>query len=115
MTSRRSSRDATTALIPVPGIGLESFARAGGLHPELVRRLVALGLLEPIDRYGEELRFPPSQLAVLGRIERLHAGLCLNYASLGVVLDLLDRIAELESALRRRVTPTGESSWTRTD
>ncbi|MFC7381694.1 chaperone modulator CbpM [Sphaerisporangium rhizosphaerae] len=106
----------TTALTPAPGIGVESFARAGGLHPDLVRRLVALGLLEPIDRCGDELRFAPSQLVVLGRIERLHEGLSLNYASLGVVLDLLDRIAELEAALRRHASSTtGVSSWTRTD
>ncbi|WP_248966422.1 chaperone modulator CbpM [Sphaerisporangium perillae] len=105
----------TTALTSLPGIGLESFARAGGLHPDQVRRLVALGLLEPMSWRGEDLRFPPSQLVVLGRIERLHSGLSLNYASLGVVLDLLDRIAELESALRRHSRPTGVSSWTRTD
>ncbi|GGK78652.1 hypothetical protein Sme01_22700 [Sphaerisporangium melleum] len=105
----------TTALIRVPGIALEEFARAGGLHPDHVRRLVALGLLEPLDRHDEDLRFPPSQLAVLGRIERLHEGLSINYAALGVVLDLLDRIAELESALRRYSRPTGVPPWTRTD
>jgi chaperone modulatory protein CbpM len=96
-----------TALVPVPGISLESFARAGGLHPEQIRRLVRLGLLDPMADYGDDMRFPPSQLVLLGRIERLHAGLCLNYASLGVVIDLLDRIAELESALRHRSRPTG--------
>ena len=40
-----------------------------------------------------------------GRIERLRAGLPLNYAALGLVLDLLDRIHELETALRRRPGP----------
>ena len=39
--------------------------------------------------------------AALARIQRLRAGLCLNYASLGLVLDLLDRISQLEAALRR--------------
>jgi chaperone modulatory protein CbpM len=106
----------TTALVPIPGINLEAFARAGGLHPDQVRRLVTLGLLDPVADYGgDDMRFPPSQLILLGRIERLHAGLCLNYAALGVVIDLLDRIAELESALRHRSRPTGVSSWTRTD
>ncbi|MCW2877374.1 MAG: hypothetical protein JWQ95_1474 [Sphaerisporangium sp.] len=105
----------TTALVRAPGISLESFARAGGLHPEQVRRLVILGLLDPVADYGDDMRFPPSQLILLGRIERLHAGLSLNYASLGVVIDLLDRIAELETALRQRSRPTGVSSWTRTD
>ncbi|WP_214415305.1 chaperone modulator CbpM [Sphaerisporangium fuscum] len=98
----------------VPGISLESFARAAGLHPDQVRRLVCLGLIDPMTRGQEDMRFAPSQLARIGRIERLHAGLSLNYAALGVVIDLLDRIAELEAALRR-ISPTGVSSWTRTD
>jgi hypothetical protein len=88
----------TTALTRLPGLSLEAFARAGGLHPEQVRRLVALGLLEPSG--GADPRFAPSQLVLLGRIERLHAGLCVNYAALGLIIDLLDRIAELEAALR---------------
>ena len=104
----------TTALVPVPALDLETFARAGGLHPEQVRRLVTLGLLDPLAGRGDDLRFAPEQLVVLGRIERLHAGLALNYTALGVVLDLLDRIAELESALRHLSRPTGISSWTRT-
>ena len=29
---------------------LDSFARATNLHPDLIRRLIALGLLETIDR-----------------------------------------------------------------
>jgi hypothetical protein len=33
-------------------------------------------------------------------VQRLRAGLSLNYASIGLVLDLLDRIEELEAALR---------------
>ena len=89
----------TNALTRLPGLSLEQFARAGSLHPAHVRRLVALGLLDPLG--GAELRFAPSQLIVLGRIERLRAGLCVNYAALGLVMDLLDRVAELEAALRR--------------
>lgn len=100
-------RPPTTALTRVPGLSLEAFARAGGLHPDLVRRLVTLGLLDPVAVSGDEMRFPPSQLVQLGRIERLRAGLSLNYVALGVVIDLLDRIAELEDALRHRSRPTG--------
>jgi hypothetical protein len=33
-------------------------------------------------------------------MQRLHAGFALNYAALGLVTDLLDRIAALEAALR---------------
>jgi len=82
------------------GLDLDAFARAADLHPDLVRRLVALGLLEPERDATGRYRFPPGQLAMLARIQRLRTGLSLNYAALGLVIDLLDRIAELEAALR---------------
>ena len=78
-------------------LDLDTFAAAAGLHPELARRLVALGLLDATTGADGRLRFPISQVAVAGRIQRLRAGLSLNYAAIGLVLDLLDRIAELES------------------
>jgi DNA-binding transcriptional MerR regulator len=91
---------------------LDAFARATGLHPDLVRRLVSLGLLEPASSHEQELRFAPSQVATAARLQRLRAGLALNYAALGVVCDLLDRIAELEAALRTRNRSWGGPSWT---
>jgi hypothetical protein len=81
-------------------LDLESFARAAGVHPELVRRLAILGLLEPDRDSTGELWFAPAQLVALARLQRLRAGLGLNYTALGVVVDLLDRVAELERALR---------------
>jgi hypothetical protein len=81
-------------------LDLETFSRAAGMHPELVRRLVALGLLEAQADAAGELWFPPTQLSAAARVQRLRAGFGLNYAALGLVLDLLDRIARLERALR---------------
>ncbi|MDQ3899031.1 MAG: chaperone modulator CbpM [Actinomycetota bacterium] len=81
-------------------LSLDQFAAAAGLHPQQVRRLVALGLLDPVTNAGERVEFPPSQLAVAARVQRLRIGLGLNYAAVGVVLDLLARIEELEAALR---------------
>jgi chaperone modulatory protein CbpM len=81
-------------------LDLDSYARATGLHPEIVRRLVTLGLLEPDRDTRGELSFTPSQVPAAARIQRLHEGLSINYAAIGVVIDLLDRIAELETALR---------------
>ncbi|MDQ4011971.1 MAG: chaperone modulator CbpM [Actinomycetota bacterium] len=83
-------------------MSLEQFADAAGLHPQLVRRLVALGVLDPATGAAGRLEFAPSQLAVAARVQRLRAGLSLNYAAVGVVLDLLTRIEELEAALRAR-------------
>jgi chaperone modulatory protein CbpM len=89
------------ARIRRPGWPLEEFCAAVGLHPQLVRRYVALGLLAPERDTAGELWFDPGQLARVGRIQRLRGGLGLNYTALGVVLDLLTRIEELEGALRR--------------
>jgi hypothetical protein len=49
-----------------------------------------------------ELWFTTSDLAVVARIQRLRNGLGLNYAAIGLVLDLLDRIEELEMDSRAR-------------
>ena len=89
---------------------LDDFARLSGVHPELLRRFVALGLLDATTDRGGELWFSPSQLGRVARIQRLRAGFALNYASLGLVMDLLDRITVLE-AERRRFARTGARTW----
>lgn len=80
----------------------EEFAGRCGLHPDLVRRFVALGLVPAARDANGVLWFSPSQVAEVARLQRLRAALPLNYAALGLVADLLDRITELETALRIR-------------
>lgn len=93
---------------------LESFANLTGLHPELVQRLVTLGVIDAERDASGALWFAPDQLTEAGRVQRLRAGFALNYASLGLVCDLLDRIAALEAALRQRSRYRGDRSWTST-
>jgi chaperone modulatory protein CbpM len=81
-------------------LNLGAFARETHTHPDLIRRLVALGLLDADRDAAGELWFAPSQVAVMSRVQRLRAGLALNYAAVGLVIDLLDRISDLEAALR---------------
>jgi len=81
-------------------LGLEAFARATGTHPDLIRRLVALGVVDAERDRAGELWFSPGQVGALARVQRLRAGFALNYAAVGLVTDLLDRIAVLEAALR---------------
>jgi len=100
------------ALARTRHLGVDAFAAATGLHPEMVRRLVALGLLEAGRDATGELVFPLHQLAVAARLQRLRQGLGLNYAALGVVTALLDRISELEADLRRE-RARGGATWTR--
>lgn len=89
-------------LVNVRRLSLESFANATGLHPQIVRRLVALGLVEAERDHRGDLTFPTNQIAVVDKIQRLRQGLGLNYAGVGVVLALLDRVADLEAELRTR-------------
>ncbi|MER8162948.1 chaperone modulator CbpM [Streptomyces sp. NPDC094472] len=99
-------------LVPVRRLSLETVARRTGLHPDLVARFVALGLVDAERDHAGRLVFAPSAPAVLGRVERLHVGMCLNYASIGLVLDLLDRIDRLEAALRRSGARSDQPPWT---
>ena len=86
----------------VPALTVDQFATAAGLHPHLVARLVALGLLDAYRGPAGALLLSPAQPARAARILRLRDGLGLNYTAVGVVMDLLDRITELEAALRGR-------------
>jgi DNA-binding transcriptional MerR regulator len=84
-----------------PRLSLDSFAARAGVHPELVRRFVALGLLPAAPDAAGQLWFVPADLPRVARIRRLHADLALNYAALGLVLELLERIHQLERAAAR--------------
>ena len=82
-------------------LDVEAFARVTGLHPDLVRRLVAAGVLEAQRDASGTLWFGRRQLIVIGRAQRLRAAFALNYAALGLVVDLIDRIEALEASLAR--------------
>ncbi|MEN3282510.1 MAG: chaperone modulatory protein CbpM [Solirubrobacteraceae bacterium] len=73
-------------------IEVRVLAREAGVHPDLVRRLVALGLLEP---------YPRDAAARVARAARLRRDLGLNWAGAVLACELLARIDELERRLRR--------------
>ncbi|HEU5252148.1 MAG TPA: chaperone modulator CbpM [Solirubrobacterales bacterium] len=77
-----------TALVLVD---VRALARRSGLHPDLVRRLIALDAVDPLDW---------DAAARLARLARLRHDLGLNVAGAALVCDLLERIEELEA--RRR-------------
>ena len=88
------------AIVRADRLSLEEFAVLSGLHPDLIRRLVALGLIEAGRDPAGALWFSRSELAAVARVQRLRAGFALNYAAIALVTDLLDRIAALQAALR---------------
>jgi chaperone modulatory protein CbpM len=92
-------------------LSLDSYAHITGVHPDLVRRFIALGLLEMTRDAQGDLWFEPSQVSAMARILRLHRELNLNYASLGLIIDLLDRIAQLERTQRHPAAGGGDR-WT---
>ena len=95
-------------------LDVEEFARRCGLHPDMVRRFWALGLIPAARHVDGSLWFSPAQVPAVARVQRLHAVLPLNYAALGLVCDLLDRITDLETALgvRGRTEPVRRPALT---
>ena len=100
--SRKAQEDEVTVypLVAPKRLSVDAVADRAGVHPDLVRRYLALGLLDAVRDKNGLWWLAPNGPATVARIERLRAGLSLNYAALGLVLDLLDRITELEAALR---------------
>lgn len=90
-----------TAPDEAPLIALEVLAREAGLHPELARRLIALGALEPRGGTSRAPLFPRDAAARLARIARLRRDLGLNYAGAMLACDLLARIEAIEDRLAR--------------
>ena len=82
-------------------VTLSEVAYHCGLHPELVERLVRLGLIdcEEVPANGEAL-FHAEVIPVVRTILRLRNELGVNYAGIGVILELMARIESLESQVR---------------
>jgi hypothetical protein len=83
---------ASTVLVRSP---IDVLARDAGLHPDLVRRLIAIGLVDA------NPPFAPDAAAQLARAVRLRRDLGVGYAGAALAVQLLARIDELEAQLRR--------------
>ena len=87
-------------------IELDVLAREAGLHPDVVRRLEQLGLVESS---GTPPRYRRDAAARLAMAARLRRDLALNYAGAVLASELLARIDELEERLSR-YEPRGDRS-----
>jgi|SRR5215510_14636936 len=91
-----------------PGVGplrgsflsLDEVTRLAGIHPVLGERLMALGLIDPVETTPEPL-FEVATVLRIRRILRLHQDLGVNWAGIGLVLDLLAKIEELEREIKQ--------------
>jgi MerR HTH family regulatory protein len=106
-TVRNRSRTGTSLATRGSGlIGIDALARAAGIHPDLARRLVALGLIEQRGGTNAAPLFRPQDAPALARAIRLRRDLGLNYAGAVLACELLARTDELEERLRGRARPT---------
>jgi hypothetical protein len=87
----RSRRQASSGEM----LTLEELSRLVDLHPEMVVRLVDHGRVDPEVSEPEWL-FQDTVVPRIWKVKRLHRDLGVNWAGIGVVLDLLDRIDDLE-------------------
>ena len=74
---------------------LEVLAVSAGMHPELVKQFVELGLVEPIEWTDTAWFFEASSVPRLRVINQLRSCLGVNTAGVAVILDLLDRLRAL--------------------
>ena len=105
-----ASASARYALVAAPRpardlMSLDELATRCGVHPPQISRLVTLSVVEARRDAQGRLWFDSRAPLLIARAQRLRGDLGLNYAALGLVLDLLDRIDHLEGALRRSGHP----------
>jgi DNA-binding transcriptional MerR regulator len=84
-----------------PLVSIETLARDAGVHPEVVLRLVRLGLFDPAGGTAAAPLFGRDDAASLARAIRLRRDLGLSYAGALLACELLARIDVLERRLRR--------------
>ena len=82
-------------------VAIESLAREAGMHPELVRRLIGLGLIEPRGGTRATPMFRHQDARLLAQAARLRRDLGIDYAGAVLACELLARIDDLEERLRR--------------
>jgi DNA-binding transcriptional MerR regulator len=80
-------------------VSAQELAAVAGITLVMLRRVVRLGLIEPLEPGGRE--FPAACAPRLKRMLRLRLELGLNLAGAAVVVDLLERLARLEAELGR--------------
>ena len=79
---------------------LEELASAAGLSPELVDVFVRYQLVEPAVNTGPYPLFHTSTVDRLQRILRLRQDLGVNLSAVAVILEMIERIEELQTELR---------------
>lgn len=83
-------------VVPASGITLGELSRLCECHLSVARRLFSVGLIEPSAAAGENPIFDRSAVIRARKALRLKRDLSLNFDALALVMELLDRIEDLE-------------------
>jgi len=70
-------------------------AETVGTRRTLIVRLVQQGLIETVDSENEEPRLPRRAVVQLRHMQRLRRDLGVNFAGAAIILDLVERIEQL--------------------
>jgi len=77
-------------------VTLEHLAERAEMHPALLARLVDFGLIQPVATRGAFVLFDSAKITRLHSIKRLRNDLGINLPGVAVVLDLIERLTDLE-------------------
>jgi MerR family transcriptional regulator/heat shock protein HspR len=77
-------------------VTLDDLAALAEMHPALVERFVEYGLIQPSATRGTLFLFDSSKIPRLRSIMRLRSDLGINLQGVAVVLDLVERLRDLE-------------------
>ncbi len=101
------TRESTFVIVtrprPVGLFSMDEVAHRCGVHNAFIEKLVRLGVIDPHPEYPRY--FEPRVSVRIRKIIRLRHDLNINIDGAAVILDLLDRIEQLEAELRRRHAP----------
>ncbi|MGE5583145.1 MAG: chaperone modulator CbpM [Bacillota bacterium] len=75
---------------------LEELALAAGIHPQTLEYFVDYGLVEPMERIGRQMFFPVEAVSRVKMIQRLRTEMGVNLAGIAVILDLINKIRDLQ-------------------
>jgi MerR family transcriptional regulator/heat shock protein HspR len=87
-------------------VTVDHLAMRAEMHPAAVQRLIDFGLIRPVSPMNALLLFKPSNILRLRSIRRLRSDLGINLQGVAAVLDLLERLRDLENenaSLRARL------------
>jgi hypothetical protein len=84
--------------VPEVLLSVEELALAVGISPNRLMRLVGLGVVEPIEPNSSQ--FTDAAAPRLRRMLRLHRDLGVNIIGAAVIVDLVERLEDLQTQLR---------------